>query len=67
MSKEFTALVTRKVTKIEMARIKVRVDNKSEVKGVAKYMAIHEPADWEASDDEITVISSKIVGEDSKP
>lgn len=63
MSKEFTVQVIRKVTKIETARIKVESDNKTMARGAAEYKAKIEPAEWTAGDDEITVISSKVIEE----
>lgn len=67
MSKEFTVQVIRKVTKIETARIEVESPNKTMARGAAQYAAVNEPAEWTAGDDEITVISSKVVGEASSP
>lgn len=63
MSKKFTVQVIRKVTKIETARIKVESDNKTMARGAAQYKAISEPAEWESGDDEIRVISSKVIEE----
>lgn len=61
MSKKFTVQVIRKVTKIETAKIEVESPNATMARGAAQYMAIHEPIEWTAGDDEITVISSKVI------
>ena len=65
MSKKFTVQVIRKVTKIETARIEVESPNKTMARGAAQDRVTIAPEayDWQAGDEEITVISSKVIDE----